>query len=106
MTSHNAPPSRFPTRLDDLVNMLPTILMRRLQVVQLLVEIGDIRFQLRRLGREPLLHVVRGTEHEPASQAIRISLFCLIWLGNSHLSHTLIDLGVLVQPLDLGGRKL
>ncbi len=62
-------PSRLPTRLDDLVNMLSAILMRRLQVVQLLVKICNIRFQLRRLGREPLLHLVHWTEHKPAAYA-------------------------------------
>ena len=61
-------PSEFPARLHDLINMLPAILVRRLQIVQLLVKIRDIRLQLRRLRRKPLLHFVHWTEHEPTSQ--------------------------------------
>lgn len=54
-----------PRRLEDLINMLPAVFVRRLEIVQLLVETRDIRFELCRLGGEPRLYTVDGRKHEP-----------------------------------------
>lgn len=45
--------------------MLPTILMRRFQIMQLLIQIRDIGFQLGRFRRESLLHIGHWAEDEP-----------------------------------------
>jgi len=57
-------PSR--AALEDLINVLAAVLVRRLQVQQLLAQILDLRSQLRRLGAQPLVHVADRAEHKPA----------------------------------------
>lgn len=57
-------------RLENLIDVLPTVLMRHLQVMELLVQIRDVRLELRRLGREPLLHIRRRAEHKPITMQI------------------------------------
>ena len=57
--------SFLPSRAYDLVNVLSAILVRSLQVMQLFVEIGNIRFELRDVFLEAIVHVVCGAEHEP-----------------------------------------
>lgn len=50
--SSNPNPTRSspPTRLENLIDMLTTVLVRRLQIMQLLIQIRDVRLQLSRLG--------------------------------------------------------
>ncbi len=47
--------------------MLAAILMRRLKVLQLLSQILNIRFQLRRLGRQSLVHFGYRAEDKPTN---------------------------------------
>ena len=54
-----------PRRLEDLINVLPAVFVRRLEIVQLLVKTRDIRFELCRLGCEPRLDTVDGRKDEP-----------------------------------------
>lgn len=56
---------RSPARLEDLVHVLLTVLIRRLKVVELLVQIRDVRLQFRSLRIESLFHVRRWIENEP-----------------------------------------
>ena len=47
--------------------MLAAILMRRLKVLEFLSQILNIRFQLRCLGRQPVVHFGYRAEHKPAA---------------------------------------
>lgn len=54
-----------PTRLQNLLQILPAVLVRGLVVMQLLLEIGDFRRRLRALAGKTLVHRVDGDIDEP-----------------------------------------
>lgn len=60
------------TALEDLLNVLAAILMRRLKVLQLLPEILDVRFQICSFRRYPLVHVRYRAEDKPAGKTVRL----------------------------------
>ena len=47
--------------------MFAAILLRRLQVMELLVEVRDVRLEFPSLRRQSLFHIPLWTEHEPES---------------------------------------
>ncbi len=65
MANFNSTPSS--TGSNDLIHMLSTILVRRLKVVQLLLEVGDVVAQLSRVARQSLCEICLGTKDEPVS---------------------------------------
>ena len=60
-----------PSRLENLFNVVFTVLVRRLEIVQLLVEVGDIRLQFGGLGGEALLYIGHWAKDEPMRRRIR-----------------------------------
>jgi hypothetical protein len=56
-----------PSALEDLINMLPAILVRRLKVLQLLSQIINIRLEVRCFGCQPLIHLDRRAENKPTN---------------------------------------
>lgn len=67
--------SRPPTRFQNLLQILPTILMRRLMILQLLLQIRDLPRSLGALARESFVHRVDGDVDEPARAIIRIWIY-------------------------------
>jgi hypothetical protein len=53
--------------LEYLLNMLPTVFVRRLEIVQLLPQILHLRFEFRRLLAQPFLCFVSRTGDKPIS---------------------------------------
>lgn len=58
--------SSSPPRLQNLLQILPTILMRCLMVMQLLLQIRDLSARLGTLTRKTLINRVDGDIDEPA----------------------------------------
>lgn len=54
-----------PTRLQDLLQVIPAVLVRRLMVMQLLLEIGNFRRRLGALAGKTLVDGVDGDVDEP-----------------------------------------
>lgn len=57
--------SRPPTRLEDLLEVLPTLLVCRLVILQLFLEVGDLSGGLAALARKALVDCVDGNVDEP-----------------------------------------
>ena len=57
-----------PAARHELLDVLPAVLVRCLQVLKLLVKIRNIGLEFGCLGRKPLLNIVLGTEDKPASE--------------------------------------
>ena len=63
----NYPHRSSPTRLQNLLQILPTLLIRRLMVLQLLLQIGDFRSRLAALARKALVHRIDRNIDEPGT---------------------------------------
>jgi hypothetical protein len=59
--------SRPPTRLENLLQVLPTLLVCRLVILQLLLEVGDLSGGLAALTRKTLVNCVDGNIDEPGT---------------------------------------
>lgn len=59
--------SRPPTRFENLLEILPTLLVCRLVILQLLLEAGDLRGGLAALARKTLVDCVDGDVDEPGT---------------------------------------
>ena len=59
----------FASRLENLIHVLLTIFVRGLKVMQLLIEIGDVGLQLRRLRGQSVLDCRAWTENKPGCLA-------------------------------------
>lgn len=73
--------------------------------MQLFVEVGDIRFQLGRLGGEALFYVGHRTIDEPMGRRIRGMLITQAMSRCSHLPYPFIDVGVFGQRLHFASRE-
>ena len=59
-------PSR--AALEDLINVALTILVRSFEVLKSLLEVLDVRFELRCLARQPLVDFSCRAENKPANE--------------------------------------
>jgi hypothetical protein len=59
--------SRPPTRLENLLKVLSTLLVCRLVILQLFLEVGDLRGGLTALARKALVDCVNGNVDEPGT---------------------------------------
>lgn len=59
--------SRSPTRLKNLLKVLPTLLVCRLVILQLFLEVGDLSGGLAALARKALVNCVDGNVDEPGT---------------------------------------
>lgn len=55
----------FGTSLEQLLEVVAAIFVRRLQVVELLLQVGRVRLQLFALRSQTLLHILHRAPHEP-----------------------------------------
>ena len=59
--------SRPPTRLENLLEVLPTLLVCRLVILKLFLEVGDLSGGLAALARKALVDCVDGNVDEPGT---------------------------------------
>lgn len=62
---------RPPTRFQDLIDVIATVFVRCLQVVQLLLQLVDVGLQLSRFRGQALPDIRRRAEDEPIDPSIR-----------------------------------
>jgi hypothetical protein len=60
----------LPSRLENLFDILTAVLVRRLKVMQLLLQIGDIRLQFRRLTNQTLVDGRYRRGYEPGNAGL------------------------------------
>lgn len=54
--------------VEDLIDVLSTVFIRSLEILKLLLKVLNIRFEARRLGRQPLIDLSDRAENKPANK--------------------------------------
>ena len=62
------PASCTSTTFEDLIDMLPAVLVCRLKILKLLAQVLNVRFELRCLRRQSLVNFSHRAEHKPANR--------------------------------------
>ena len=88
-----------------MLKILPTVLVRRLQVIQLLVQIRDIGLDLLRLLGNSCLYIRLRCRNEPVRPVSALNLRATVW-RNVHLAYAFVHIGTLRQCIQLAGGQL
>jgi hypothetical protein len=76
-SSPTDPPSCTPSAVENLIDMLPAVLVGCLKVLELLAKVFDVRFEVRCFCLQPLVDFACRAENEPCIPVLTLGLVTL-----------------------------